>query len=391
VISPALQALLDPLEEFEAIRRRAARLGDRLCDLSYANPYEGVEQSTRQALRRALDGERLLDMQYSPFGGQTLVRRAVADDLASRQAQPYEFHDVILTPGAMAGLHLALRALGGDDDEVVIPVPCWLDYPLYTRYLGLCPMLVPLSASTFELDLNAIADALTARTCAVLLSNPANPTGRSYSSEALAGLASVLEEARQQFGRAITLISDETHRDFTEPGAHHAGATAWPATITVYSFGKYHFIQGQRIGYLAISPSHPERQALSSEIVRWTRVMGFCTPTTHMQAAVLDLLGLQHDLTSVAERRRWLMEELRQSGYQVTPADATLFVYVATPDGEEDMAFIRRIANNGVLALPAPVFHHRGHFRLALTGGARMLEGGVAVLRRVAAGRMAAR
>jgi aspartate aminotransferase len=385
MIPPALQTLIQPLEEFEEIRRRAARLGDRLCDLSYANPYEGVQQTTREALRRGFDGERLLDLQYSPFGGQTLVRRAVADDLASRQAQPYEFRDVILTPGAMAALHLALRALGTSGDEVVIPVPCWLDYPLYAQYLGLCARLVPLAGPEFDLDLSAIADAVTARTCAVLLSNPANPTGRSYSRQTLAGLASVLEQAEQDFGRVITLISDETHRDFTELGAHHASATVWPATITVYSFGKYHFIQGQRIGYLAVSPSHPQRDALSADLVRWTRVMGFCTPTAHMQAVVFDLLGLQHDLSSVALRRRWLMEELCRVGYQVTPAEATLFVYIATPAGEEDMPFIRRLAGSGVLALPAPVFHHCGHFRLALTGGARMLEEGVSVLRRLGA------
>jgi aspartate aminotransferase len=384
MIAPALEMLLQPLEEFEEIRRRAARLGDRLCDLSYANPYEGVQQSTREAMRRALGEERLLDLQYSPYGGQTLVRRGVADDLSARQALPYEFRHVILTPGAMAALHLALRATGTTGDEVVIPVPCWLDYPLYARYLGLCPMLVPLPGPAFDLDLDAIANAVTGRTCAVLLSNPANPTGRSYSREALAGLASVLHEAERNLGRVITLISDETHRDFTEPGAHYAGATVWPATITVYSFGKYHFIQGQRIGYLAVSPSHPQRDTLSAEIVRWTRVMGFCTPTAHMQAAVFELLSMRHDLSPVALRRRWLLDELCQAGYQVTPADATLFVYVATPAGEEDMPFIRKLADGGLLALPASVFHHRGHFRLALTGGARMLEGGMAVLRRAA-------
>jgi aspartate aminotransferase len=384
VIPPALRSLLQPLEEFEEIRRRAARLGDRLCDLSYANPYEGVQQSTRDALRRALDGERLLDLQYTPFGGQTLVRRAVADDLSARHALPYEFRDVILTPGAMAALHLGLRAVGTAGDEVVIPVPCWLDYPLYAHYLGLCPMLLPLSGPAFDLDLSAIADAITARTCAVLLSNPANPTGRSYSREALAGLASVLEQAASHFGRNITLISDETHRDFTEPGAHIAGATLWPGTITVYSFGKYHFIQGQRIGYLAVSPDHPQRDVLSAEIVRWTRVMGFCTPTAHMQAVVPDLMRMQHDISLVAQRRRWLIDELRQAGYLVTPADATLFVYVTTPDGQDDMRFIDRLASNGVLALPAPVFHHRGHFRLALTGSGRMLERGVVILHQMA-------
>lgn len=385
MIPPVLEALLRPLEEFEAIRRRAVRLGDRLCDLSYANPYEGVAQSTREVLRRVVDRERLLDLQYSPFGGQTLIRRAVADDLAARQGMDYGFQDVILTPGAMAALHVALRTSGAPGDEVVLPVPCWLDYPLYAHALGLQPVLVPLAAPDFQLDVAAIERALTPRTAAVLLSNPSNPAGRSYPAGAFSRLAQALERAESRLGRRVTLIADETHRDFTSPGLHVSAAATWPRTITVYSFGKYHFIQGQRIGYLAISPGHPQREELAVEAVRWARIMGFCAPTALMQAAVPDLLVLRHDLGPVDQWRRMLSDELSGAGYRVTPADGTLFVYVATPEGVDDFEFIRRLAEAGTLALPAPVFHHRGHFRLSLTGGARMLEGGINCLRRLAA------
>jgi aspartate aminotransferase len=385
VISPVLEDLLRPLEEFEAIRRRAVRLGDRLCDLSYANPYEGVSRSTRDVLRRVLDRERLLDLQYSPFGGQTLIRRAVADDLSARQGLDYGYQDLILTPGAMAALHMALRATGAPGDEVVIPVPCWLDYPLYVHCLGMTPVLVPLSGPEFQVDVTAIERALTERTVAVLLCNPSNPAGRSYPVAAFAELARALEAAGSRWGRSITLIADETHRDFAPPGLHVSAAPTWPGTITVYSFGKYHFIQGQRIGYLAVSPRHPRRMELGNELVRWARILGFCTPTALMQAAVPDLLALRHDLGPVDRWRRMVSDELGGAGYRVTPADATLFVYVATPDGFEDFEFIRRLAEAGTLALPAPVFHHRGHFRLSLTGGARMLEGGINSLRRLAA------
>jgi aspartate aminotransferase len=79
VISPELQVLLEPLERFEAIRRKAARLGDRLADLSYANPYGGIQQRARTVLMETLRDERLLDLQYSPFGGKTQIRRTVAD------------------------------------------------------------------------------------------------------------------------------------------------------------------------------------------------------------------------------------------------------------------------------------------------------------------------
>ncbi len=384
MISPDLETLLRPLEEFEAIRRRAVRLGDRLCDLSYANPYEGVAKSTRDVLRGVLDRERLLDLQYSPFGGQTLTRRAVADDLTARQGLEYGFQDIVLTPGAMAALHLALRVTAEPGAEIVIPVPCWLDYPLYACCLGLTPVLVPLPGPGFGLDVAAIARALTPRTAAVLLSNPSNPVGRSYPAAAFRELAGELEQAGERLGRRVTLIADETHRDFTSPGLHQSAATYWPETITVYSFGKYHFIQGQRIGYLAVSPRDPRRESLSIEAVRWSRITGICTPTAVMQTAVPELLALKHDLGPVDQWRRMVTEALGAVGYQVAPADGTLFVYVATPDGVGDFDFIRRLAEAGTLALPAPVFHHSGYFRLSLTGGARMLEGGINGLRRLA-------
>jgi aspartate aminotransferase len=136
MISTELVELLEPLERFEKLRRQVVKLGPNLADLSYANPYDGPQAAARAAIRAALNDERSLDLQYTPFGGQTLARRAVADHLRSTTGRPFTFADVILTPGAMAALQLALRAVGGAQAEVVIPVPCWLDYPLYVRSLG---------------------------------------------------------------------------------------------------------------------------------------------------------------------------------------------------------------------------------------------------------------
>jgi aspartate aminotransferase len=380
MITPELEALLEPLERFESIRRRAARLGGRLADLSYANPHEGVRQAARVVLREALNDERMLDLQYAPFGGQTLARRAAADALRESHELPFDFHDVVLTPGAMSGLHVALRTSGTPGDEVVIPVPCWLDYPLYARSMDLVPRLVPLAPEGFELDLNAIAEAIGPRTCALILSHPANPTGRNYGADDLVGLGEVLERAEESSGRTLTLIADETHRDFVEPGRYHSVAAYVSRVVIVYSFGKYHFMQGQRLGYAATSPRHPERRKLADEMVRWTRIAGIATPTALMQRALPRLLALRYELDWTASWRARLVDVLGRNGYSVTEPDATLFVYVLTPPGyEDDFAFVERLASRGVLALPAPVFHHRGHFRLSLTGSEDMLVRAAAV------------
>ena len=386
MISPELASLLEPLEHFEAIRRRAARLGGRLSDLSYANPYDGARASAREALMLALTDERELDLQYAPFGGQTLSRRAAADALSAEHGLPFTFREIVLTPGAMSALHLALRCAGQPGNEVVIPAPCWLDYPLYARALGLVTRMVPLTGDGFELDVEAVEEALSERSSALLLCHPANPTGRNYRPHVLAALGEALARAEEQHGCRITLIADETHRDFVPAGKFVSAAQFHDRTVIVYSFGKYHFMQGQRLGYAAVSPRHPEREPTAEELVRWTRITGTATPTALMQRALPRLLTIRHELDWLERSRAELLDELGESGYTAVEPDATLFIYVRTPaDYDDDFAFIEELASRGVLALPAPVFHHEGWFRLSLTGSEGMLAKALPALRAVAA------
>lgn len=384
MIPQPLAGLLEPLEAFETIRRRAIRLGGKVCDLSYANPFEGVTARAREVLRRVLEDERALDLQYTPFGGWTPARRAVADALTASHLAGSEFRDVVLTPGAMAALHLALRAAGQPGDEVVIPVPCWLDYPAYARCLGLEPVLVELPGPDFALDPDRIADAVGPRTCALLVSQPANPTGRCHRAEELEAVADALDRANGRTGRELTWISDETHRDLLPRGRFRSPAGVWARTLIVYSFGKYHALQGQRIGYVAVSPRHPERRATAEEMVRWARITGACTPTALMQRALPALLRLEHDLTPLDAWRGRVRAELEEAGYRVASADGTFFLYAAVPDGRAEWAFVETLAERGVLVLPSAVFHHSGHFRISLTGSSSMLERALTVFREVA-------
>jgi aspartate aminotransferase len=282
----------------------------------------------------------------------------------------------------MGALQLALRVSAHPGDEVVIPTPCWIDYPLYARFLGLVPVTVPLVPGTFDLDVDAVAAAVSKKTCAVLISHPANPTGRNYRPEALAELAAALREAESRLGCSATLITDETHRDFTAAGEFRSPAAFYDRCLVVYSFGKYHFIQGQRVGYIAVSPTHPRREEVAAELVRWTRITGLVTPTALMQRALPRLLSLTHDETWLLRWRLRLIDELVDSGYTVVRPEATLFVYVEAPSDQGSFEFVARLARDGVLALPAEVFHHRGFFRLSLTGSERMLERAVPILKR---------
>jgi aspartate aminotransferase len=383
VIPERIVALLEAQERFDARQARAARLGARLADLSYANFDGPLDPGVREVLQRALETDRNLAFQYTPFGGSRTARHAVADALSSGSGSGHAFgwRDVVLTNGAAAGLTIAVRALGAPGDEVVIPVPCWLDHPLYVEACGRTAVLVPLSGDTgFDLDVEALGKAVTERTTAVVLGNPANPTGRVYGAATLSHLADVLDEAEQQHGRAITLVADETHRDLAGP-AFAGCADHYDRTLIVYSFGKYHSIQGQRLGYVAVAPSHPERAALRTELARWTRIAGNTTPTALMQLAVPGLLALRHDTAALDEWRVRYVTRMRSAGYEVVPPDGTHFVYVRTPPGPSDDGWAETLLrDHRLLVLPAPVFHHTGWFRLSLTATPEGLDRGLRAL-----------
>lgn len=379
-LSSRLEQLLGPQDRVDRLRDTALRRGGKaFVDLAYANSYDGPSPETIAALRRALDAPGAIALQYTPYGGATVPRRLTAEALRESHELPFSLDDVVLTPGAMAALNVVFRALKSEDgpDEVIVVTPCWLDYPTYLENLGLVTRLVPVSATNLRLDLDGIRAAMTANTRAIVLSQPANPSGLLYGADELRALARILNEAQQP----PLLISDECHREVVfEPHEFVSPLAFYDSACVVYSFGKRLALQGQRLGYVAVSPRHPERQTLSKLLARLTRVMGFCTPTALMQLSIGELLRIPAPVAAIGRRRERALAELTAAGYEVEPSQATFFLYPRAPGGR-DIEFCDRLAERGVMVLPGAVFHHQGHFRISLTSSDEALERGLSVLR----------
>jgi aspartate aminotransferase len=362
-----LRPLLEPQERLDRmIQATFRRFGRKVVDLSYANVYDGPDAEVREALQLAAAEDGELCFQYSPYGGRTTARRMIASRLSQEYALPFHLRDAILTPGAMAALNIALRALFGPEDEVLLPVPCWHDYPVYLRNLGIPFRPVRLGPDK-HLDLSEIAEAIGPGTRGILLSQPCCPTGVVYSQEELDGLAELLRDSERAFGTEITLISDEVHRHLIWSGRpFHSPLASHPRSLCIYSFGKALALQGQRIGYAAVSPAMPGKDRVRERLERAVRLMGFCTPTDLMQRAVCRLLDFQPRMDALAARQQTVRAALRSQGYDVCEADATFFVYARSPLAD-DVQFAELMAAQGVLVAPSSLFHEPGYFRLSLT------------------------
>jgi len=369
-MSSTISTLAPLLESQERLDRLSTssfrRFGPRLVDLSFANPADGPSDDVLSILARATAESKGLSLQYTPIAGRTSTRRAVAAQLARRFALPFDAHDIIMTAGAMPALNIVSRGLFGPADEVLVLTPAWQDYPLYLRNLNIPIRLVPLRSDK-HFDLEAIRSAIGPATRGVLFSQPCCPTGVVYSREEIEGLAAMLTGAEARFGTPIYIVSDEVHRDVAWGALPvHSPLQSYSRSVSIYSFGKAFAIQGQRVGYIAVSPRMPDLDEVRTTIERCVRVMGFGHPTSIMQRAVMDLLDLTPDVTALARSQRTVRRALSSNGYQVCDADASFYVYVKSPIAD-DFQFAELLASRGVLVVPSTMFHDPGYFRLSLT------------------------
>ena len=376
---------LDAQERFESLRLETIqKVGRQFCDLAYANPYDGPIPQAVNAMRTALEAQNRLNLQYTPYGGNTITRRLVAQHLGKSHRLNFHWRQIVLTPGSMAALNLVFRSMSRKSyrSKVVVITPCWFDYPLYLANLGLEPVFVPLCRDTMRLDLEAIREALDDQVQGIILSQPANPTGLIYHAGELRQLARILDESPTR----PVLVSDECHRGILlEPEAFCSPAEFYDNTCIVYSFGKSLQIQGQRIGYVAVSPRMERADHYAHIMERLCRIMGFCTPTALMQIAIRELLDETPDLERIRQRRDLILGELRKAGYEVQTNQATFFMYPRAPE-TDDFHFASMLAREGVLVVPSTLFHHPGHFRISLTCNDDMLNRALPIFRRVLAG-----
>jgi aspartate aminotransferase len=350
-----------------------------IADFAFGNPQELplpglVDALQRHAVPRDKDWFAYKMSEEEP-------RAVVAEVLHARTGIEYRPEDIALTAGAFGGLGVTIRALCDVDDEVIFLSPPWFFYELMIASSGATPVRVRLEAPDFDLDPDAIAAAITPRTRAVLVNSPHNPTGRIYRAPELAALGRVLAEASERHGRSIALISDESYNRIVFDGTEfRSPALDYPATVTIYTYGKTLLAPGQRIGYAALHPDFPDREAVGYRIFVQQLAAGWGFPNALLQHAIRDLESLSVDIEALQRRRDRMVPALREMGYEVTRPEGTFYLMVRSPD-PDDLAFTARLAELGALVLPGTIVESPGWFRISLTASDEMVERGLEAFR----------
>jgi aspartate aminotransferase len=350
---------------FEAGAELAAVHGPgKVCDFSLGNPDAEPPAAFQAALEAVVREPVPHKHSYMSNQGYPEARAAVAEHLSAELGVTLSGGHVVMSCGAGGGLNAVLKSLLDPGDEVVASVPYFVEYGGYADNHGGSLVLAP-TRDDFDLDVAAIEAKIGPRTAAVIVNSPNNPTGRVYPERTIRALGSALAAASRRVGRTVYLVSDEPYRHIVYDGVRVPSVfAAYPHSIVVTSHSKDLSVPGERIGYVAVHPDAEDATTLVAAIVVATRLLGFVNAPALMQRVTARLQGVSVNPALYRSRRDRLYGALTGMGYSMTRPEGAFYLFPRAPGGD-DIAFVRALQDELVLAVPGRGFGLPGYFRLA--------------------------
>lgn len=345
--------------------------GCELCDFTFGDPHEMPIPGYIEALQRAL-APRDPDW-YAYMENEPGPRAIVAANLRARRNLRFEDEDVFLTTGAFPAIAVALAVVLDPGDEVILNNPPWFFYESMTLAAGGVAVALDVRPDTFDLDLDAIARAITPRTRAIFVNSPNNPTGRIYQPTLLRELGALLREASRRNGRTIYLLSDEAYSRIVFDGRTFYSPTEYyDESFLLYTYGKTLLAPGERLGFLALPPQIAKRAELREAIYMAQITTGYVFPNALLQHALADLEKLSVDMAHLQRKRDRMVAELREMGYDLHVPEGTFYLLPKSPLAD-DWAFVELLGKHGVSVLPGSTIGCPGYFRISLTASDDMI------------------
>jgi len=332
---------------------------------SFPTPSHVVEAVFRACREESWAGK------YSLQPGLPELRQATAVFLRDEKGIELDPNtEVGITAGAMEALLAAFLTVVEQGDEVIVVDPTYEPHVEQILLAEGIPVFVPLKRVDWSLDLEAVERVITERTKAIVLCNPANPTGRVFSDDEVRALAYLAQE------RDLWLISDETYDHLLYEGPAPLSPAAIDGmrdrVISVFSFSKKYAMTGWRVGFVAASAG------IMAQLMKIHDSAVICAPTPSQLAALAALSGPQEVVgemrQALAQRRELVcrrLDELDWAFSYIKPQGAYYLMarYHFTKVASWELA-VRLIHEAKVITVPGSSFgpSGEGHLRLSFGG-----------------------
>ncbi len=205
---------------------------------------EHVKQAAIEAIRAGFT-------KYTPTGGIPDLKNAIIAKFRRDSGLEYKPGEILVTLGGKHAFYELAQAIFQEGDEVIVPAPYWVSYPPMVTLADATPVVLETDEKTgFKITPEQLRRAITARTRAIVICTPSNPTGAAYRSDELAALGEVIVE------KDILAISDEIYEKITYGGFEAVSLASLSPELKKHTFvlnsvSKTYAMTGWRIGYAA--------------------------------------------------------------------------------------------------------------------------------------------
>jgi aspartate aminotransferase/aminotransferase len=333
--------------------------------LHAGQPHYPVPEEILNAAKQALDEGKNA---YTLAEGIPALREVIGGDVRRRLGQADR--DVIITPGTLGALTLAMQCFVNPGDEVILFDPFFLAYRPIIGMVGGVPVLVD-TYPDFMIDPDKLKAAITPRTKMILVCSPGNPTGVVQPAAVQQAIARLAAEHH------VLLVSDEIYAMFCYDAPFASPAASNPETLVVSSFSKTHAVTGWRLGY-----AHGPKALIEA----MTKVQQFTTVNASSIAQHAGVAAYTHDMNwHVADYRhkRDLVQKKLDPAYRAGRPGGAFYFFLPVPWGS-GTSFVKECIANNLLVLPGRIFSQRDtHFRLSYAADDTTIERGLDVLNRL--------
>lgn len=208
------------------------------------NTPENIQNAAIKAIKRGYT-------KYTSTSGIDELKSAIAKKFKIDNNLIYSNSQIMISTGAKQCLSNVFQAILNPGDEVIVPKPYWVSYPELIQLADGVPVYVSSNEENdFKYTKEALKNAITTKTKAILINSPNNPTGAVYSREELTFIADTAKEYD------LIIISDEIYEKFLYDYSQYTSIASisndsYDRTIIIHGVSKSYAMTGWRIGYAA--------------------------------------------------------------------------------------------------------------------------------------------
>ena len=294
--------------------------------------------------------------QYAPMPGLPLLRQEIAANFKKGYNVDIDADtEITVTPGATYGIYTAFTSILTAGDEVIVLEPAYDSYIPNIEMNGAKAVPVSLSAPDFNVDWDKVKHAITARTKAIIINTPHNPTGAVWSKKDWDELAALVRDTN------IIILSDEVYEQLVFDGLKHYSVLQHPElrqrSFALYSFGKVYNSTGWKMGYCIAPPAYTQAFRRIHQFVAFT----VNTPAQYALAHILAH-GNAEPVGAVMERKRnHFLSLIKDTPFTIyEPAHGSYFQVAGYEriSNMPDMEFAEWLTKEyGVATIPVSAFY----------------------------------